>query len=183
MSDIRERLEGVLRAPTKSVDDAERAAQAAEALASYLRLEERVRQIFEDDTEMERNSGAGMAEADSLRGKTLHKAAEIVLMQAGVPLHARELGKRIKGGGWTHKRSINPKPDQILYQLAARLPRHPETFVRVAPNTFGLTKWPKKPNGNRKPRTGIFRGGGKPLGKEIGDHPHSPPGSRPWRSS
>ena len=173
---MREQLESVLSAPPRTAVEAERAARAAEALAAYLRLEDNVGALLRAD-----EPGLGRTE-DSLRGLTLHEAARRVLDQAEIPLHARELGKRIKAGGWTHKRSKNPRADQIVYQLAARLPRYPEVFARVAPNTFALVAW-GAPSTRPRPRVGLFGGEGKPAGRDIGDRPGKPAGSGQWRSS
>jgi hypothetical protein len=179
MSDLKQRLEEVLHRPARSPADAEQAARAAEALASYLRLEADVARLLgegEDQRAQPHPAGGRFS------GLTLHTAAEAVLKEAKVPLHVRELGKRIKAGGWTHKRSANPRPDQIHYQLAARLPRHPETFVRVAPNTFALKDWgssAKRP----RPRLGLFRGGNKLTARDIGERPDLAATSSEWRSS
>jgi hypothetical protein len=125
----------------------------------------------------------GGARTKSFEGRTLHAAAKSVLEQAGTPLHVSELGRRIKAGGWKHKRSPNPRRDQINYQLAARLPRYPETFVRLAPNTFGLVSWGATPAARPTARLGLFDGGGKVTGRAIGDHPDAAGGAGEWRSS
>lgn len=177
MSDLRERLESALSVPPKTAIEAERAARAAEALAAYLRLEDSVGALLRAD-----EPGSLGKERESLAGLTLHEAARSVLKRAGVPLHGREIGKRIKAGGWTHKRSKNARPDQIVYQLAARLPRHPDMFVRVAPNTFALVEWGAPVQGP-KPRLGLFEGEGKPTGRDIGEQPGDSAGAGQWRSS
>ncbi len=182
MDDLRQRLEEILQRRPESPADAERAAQAAEALASYLRLGERVRQLL-DEGGPEAHQEPRRLGAEGLKGMTLHGAAEQVLRQAGVPLHVRELAKRIKAGGWTHKRSVNPRPDQILYQLAARLPRFPDVFVRVAPNTFGLKEWAHSTNERPRPRIALFCGKGKPSGRDIGERSDVAAGAGQWRSS
>lgn len=180
MSELKERLEGILRFPAATVADAERAAQAAEALATYLRLEEHVSHLL---GERDDRDHAEQSADEPLKGMTLHHAAEQVLEEAKVALHVRELGKRIKAGGWTHKRSANPRPDQILYQLAARLPRHPDVFVRVAPNTFALREWTYDAKEQPRPRLGLFGGAGKTSAREIGDRPDMAAASGEWRSS
>ena len=179
MSDLRERLEQVLHQPTETVADAERAARAAEALAAYLGLEERVSRLL-GEREPGRRPTPRLDE-QPFAGMSLHVAAEHVLREANVPLHVRELGRRIKAGGWRHKRSANPRPDQILYQLAARLPRHPEVFVRVAPNTFGLREWASAVKKQPRPRVGLFAGPRKPVAREIGDRSDLPAAAMKWR--
>jgi hypothetical protein len=179
MDDIRERLEDLLGTRPRTAADAERAARAAEALAAYLRLEESVQSLLDPTGPLP----SGGTRTGSLEGQTLHEAAERVLEQAGIPLHVSELGRRIKAGGWKHKRSSNPRRDQINYQLAARLPRYPETFVRVAPNTFGLVSWGSTPAARPTPRLGLFDGGGKVTGRAIGDHPEAAARAGEWRSS
>lgn len=164
---LRDELEAILQRVPVTPADAHRSARAAEALAAYLRLEEDAAKLLSGGT----SSLPALHEGGSLDGLTLHGAAENMLERAGTPLHVRDLGKRIKAGGWTHKRSPHPRPDQILYQLSARLPRHPETFVRVAPNTFGLIKWGEKGRARPKPRLGTFEGPGRPIAREIGDDP------------
>lgn len=179
MVDLRERLEGVLRDQPRTPADAERAARAAEALAAYLRLEESVSSLFEDPEATVRSAGR----KDGLDGMTLHEAAEQVLEEAGIPLHVTELGKRIKAGGWRHKRSTRARPEQINYQLAARLPRYPDVFIRVSPNTFALVQWDRATRGRPKPRVGVYRGGGGAVGRSIGERPEKAARSDPWRSS
>jgi HB1, ASXL, restriction endonuclease HTH domain len=176
MADLKERLQEVLREPTESVAQAERAARAAEALAAYLRLERGVSDLL------------GLAEpvseaaSGNLSGLTLHDAAEAVLRDAGTPLHVGELGRRIKAGGWRHKRSPNPRHDQINYQLAARLPRHPDVFVRVAPNTFGLIGW-DQPSERKRPPIGLFSRADGPTGEGVGEMAEEAAAAGKWRSS
>lgn len=179
MAGLRERLEEVLHRPAESVADAELAARAAEVLAAYIGLEEKVDRLLEDGDPDQR--AVDRSGRQSFVGMTLHGAAEQVLREADVPLHVRELGKRIKARGWRHKRSVNPRPDQILYQLAARLPRHPEIFVRVAPNTFGLREWASAHKEQPTPRVGLFGGAGKPTAREIGERPDLPASAMKWR--
>jgi hypothetical protein len=165
MATIRERLEEVFRAPPDSPDRAELAARAAEVLAAYLRADQQARRLLDPHSSEEDPQSTGR-----FSGLSLDDAAAIVLEEAGTPLHVRELGSRIKAGGWTHKRSKNPASDQINYQLAARLPRSGR-FVRVAPNTFGLAEWGVKGGRRRKPRLGVFRGPGTDVAGRIGEHP------------
>ena len=181
MQDIKEQLQALLSKPVESAADADRAAEAAEVLAAYLRATERAQRLLLID-ELAAEPDVRPPAAGDLAGLTLHDAAEQVLERAGVPLHARELGKRIKAGGWTHPRSQNAKPDLIVYQLAARLPRHPDRFLRVAPNTFALTCWG---NGEgvqrRRPTLGLFSSKDAPSGAEIGDLWEEVASAHPWR--
>ena len=179
MSELKERLEEVLHGPTQTVADAERVAEAAAVLAAYLRVEEDAHRLFDMGHERQ-NSEPTRSRTNQFEGMTLHRAAQEVLEEAGTPLHVRELGKRIKAGGWRHKRSKNPHPDQIHYQLAARLPRLPKVFVRVAPNTFALTEW-SSARPKPRPRIGLFRGASKIAGRDIGDQPDAAASSE-WRS-
>jgi hypothetical protein len=179
---IREDLEEALRRPVRTARDAELVGQAAELLAEYLILEERARRVTAkgSPSASDRNSRSG-----DLSGVTLDDAAERVLAEAGVPLHVRELGARIKARGWRHPRSRNARPDQIFFQLAARLPRHPERFQRVSPNTFALIGWEKEGAAKRpRPKTGLFSGPGTGIAEGIGasDEPFTAEGSA-WRSS
>jgi hypothetical protein len=107
----------------------------------------------------------------SLAGRPLHEAAEQVLTEAGTPLHAAELGRRMKARGWRHPRSRQAQPDQILHQLAARLPRYPHTFRRVAPQTFALVRWGDAYPGARAKATlptALFHGPGDAVGVRAG---------------
>lgn len=156
----------------------ERASEAAKLLADYYRLVERVEAL--------RSRGGGEGEArptNSDFGRlTLHEAALLVLREVGYPLHARELGERIKAKGWRHRRSRVARPDQIVYQLAARLPRYPQLFVRVAPNTFGLREWNEHRAQPKAPRLATFHGPGKPVARTISSsEEHLREAS--WRSS
>lgn len=172
--DVRDRLEALLSRPIRSAADAEGAAAAAEALAAYLRGEEAALNVLGEGS-------PGPSRNDDLAGLTLHAAAERVLERAGTPLHVTELGRRIKAGGWRHPRA-KPRPDQINYQLAARLPRYPE-FVRTAPNTFGLARWrsdPPKPAA--RPSLGLFSGPGGAIGRSIGEAADQAASSGEWRS-
>jgi hypothetical protein len=132
---MRDQLETLVRAPIRTPEDAARSGEAATLLGDLLRWVERVRLLTVSDDAPRDNK------RQPLVGLTLHEAARRVLTEAGEPLHARELAVRIKLGGWTHPRSASARPDQIVYQLAARLPKYPETFERVSPNTFGLRAW------------------------------------------
>lgn len=131
-----ERLNRLLMEPARRPEDARRAARAAQALAELLSAMENAKQVLAEVDE----SGA-TSRGQSLAGWTLQDAAEVILEEVGRPLHAKELGSRIKARGWRHPRGEPSRPDQIVYQLAARLPRHPDRFKRVAPNTFALKKW------------------------------------------
>jgi hypothetical protein len=177
---IPEDLRDVLSGEIKTADDAERAREAADLLAALLRIESAAARLL--GQEQESNS----TRATDLRGMTLHDAAEQVLDDAGVPLHVKELGMRIKARGWTHPRSSHPRPDQILFQLAARLPRYPSRFRRVGPNTFALTRWEKSSGRGRarRPRTSLFRGPGEAIGRTTGESEEPVIGGEAsWRSS
>lgn len=176
---LREELEKVAKGPYSSAADADRAARAATALAAYLRADENAEHVLRDAAERLGDP----ADDEALDSLTLHDAAERVLEEAGVPLHVRELGKRIKAHGWRHRRAVS-RPDQMNYQLAARLPRHPDVFVRVAPNTFALVRWGETRSARSvvKPRLGVFRGPGGSIGASLGDQAEEVARSA-WRSS
>jgi HB1/ASXL restriction endonuclease-like protein with HTH domain len=180
---LKEQLEDVLAGPVKTAEEAEAVQEAASLLAAYLRVESRAQRLLGERSSWGLESGDA---GKSLAGVTLHEAARRVLEEAGTPLHARELGARIKARGWTHPRSQAARPEQIVFQLAARLPKHPDTFRRVGPNTFALTKWETEPPaGNRpRPRLGSFSGPGLAIGREIGESEEHITGvGAAWRSS
>jgi HB1/ASXL restriction endonuclease-like protein with HTH domain len=177
--DVRNELEQAIAQHIRTPSDANRVREAADLLADYLVLEQRVQDLIH------KPAADGPIEG-GLRGMTLHDAAERALEEAGVPLHVRELGARIKAGGWKHPRSSNARPERIFFQLAARLPQHPERFRRVAPNTFALTKWGDD-GAERKaprPRKALFQGPGRAIGRMTGesDEPVEA-GEAAWRSS
>jgi hypothetical protein len=175
--EIAAKLEQVIQAAPRGPKEAERASRAAALLADYLRLAERVADLAEEKTSLEEWDGAGF---DRL---TLHEAALQILREAGRPMHARELGDRIKARGWRHRRSKVARPDQIVYQLAARLPKYPNLFRRVAPNTFALAEWgERKPQANRSPRLGLFKGSRAATARKIGDSDEAL-ADQSWRSS
>jgi hypothetical protein len=178
--ELKDNLMALLRQTPGSAADAERAREAADLLAAYFRLEQQAARLLDATT------GRGEEEPTDLRGKTLADAAELVLVDAGQPLHAKELGARIKARGWTHPRSKAARPEQILFQLAARLPRDPR-FRRVAPNTFGLAEWVDGmgPSGERRrPRLGLFSGPGTDVARRLGDTDEHLTGEEThWRSS
>jgi len=160
-------------------DGGEGAEEAAQLLLEWIRLEGRARRVL-SAARAATSSGTDFSEL------TLHAAAQRVLEEEGRPLHARELGERIKARGWRHRRSPTPRPDQIVFQLAARLPKHGDVFRRVAPNTFALASWTKNgPPQRPKPRLGIFSSGGGVTGAIIGEQPEAPmeAGEARWRSS
>lgn len=151
--------------PKATVRDAEEAAEAAKALAELMRGEERALRLLRVSTAPDPGTSRRAGPRRSglpLEGLSLHEAARRVLEHCGWPMHVRDLGVRIKSGGWRHPRSANPRPDQIQYQLAARLPRHPEIFKKFGPNTFGLAEWGDSPPRTErpKPRLGIFSSSG-----------------------
>lgn len=179
MGSVRERLEELIQQPVDSFASAAQVAKAAEALAEIIRAEEEASRVFGIAPLKEPTRTIS---SHDLAGMTLHDAAETVLRDAGIPLHVRELGKRIKARGWTHPRSSRPRPDQILYQLAARLPRHPRVFNRVAPNTFALVDWETVASSRVRPRFGLFKGPGG-VAAETGEHPERTFEGTTWRSS
>jgi HB1, ASXL, restriction endonuclease HTH domain len=174
-------LQEVLATPVRTPEEAQRASEAASALAELLRAEQRAGRLL---GHVPPTTAPRLPEPQFDR-LTLHAAAEVVLRDAGTPLHATELGRRITSRGWHHKRSPHPRADQIVSQLAARLPRHPDVFRRVAPNTFALTEWdvagdPAAAN----PRLGTFHGPGDAIGRWAGDDHHAAAAAgQPWRSS
>jgi hypothetical protein len=186
---IQQELGSILTRPITTPEEAEAAQEAAGLLATYLRLERRVGELRDHPAQ-----GATGHPNGDLRGTTLDEAARAVLQDAGVPLHARELGARIKARGWRHPRSKVARPDQIVYQLAARLPRDP-AFRRVAPNTFALAEWDEgSENGDAgegrpvrrrpRPRVGLFHGGGRVTGRLIAESDEPFASKEPgWRSS
>lgn len=177
MRSVREQLEQVLRRPVNSPADAAAVAKAADALRMLLEAEAAALQAVSADEDAAKRP---IWASSSLAGMTLHDAAERVLEQAGAPLHVSELGRRIKAGGWTHPRSRSPRPDQILYQLAARLPRHPDVFKRVAPNTFALVNWDQLPKRSRRARVGLFSGPGDVARRTV-ENEDAPFEGATWR--
>lgn len=171
-------LKAVLAEPPASRSQAEKASRAAQLMADYFALLEQVR-------ELTKGTGLQSPLDQDLSGLALHEAARHVLADAGRPLHARELGRRIKERGWRHPRSTNARPEQIVFQLAARLPRYPETFQRVARNTFALTEWEGStaPTQRPPPRLGTFTGGGQAVGELIGSSDEPFAQGESWRSS
>ncbi|MDQ4058265.1 MAG: winged helix-turn-helix domain-containing protein [Actinomycetota bacterium] len=176
LSELEERLAEILAKPVRTSADAEAAARAAEALLDILLARERAELALAPAAE------ARITTPGDLSGLTLHDAAQRVLEQAGIPLHVRELGKRIKGGGWRHPRSRNAPPEQIQFQLAARLPRYPDRFQRVAPNTFALVSWGKRTTERPNPAIGIAEGPRGEIARTIGER-YDEPARTPWRSS
>lgn len=173
-------LKAILAGPVGTGEQARRAALAAELLAEYFVWAERVRDLVEPG-----ENGVPAPEGIDLAGLSLHEAARRVLADAGRPLHARELGRRIKARGWRHPRSTAARPEQIVFQLAARLPHYPGLFRRVAPNTFALTEWDGTGAARERPRprVGIFRGPGEAISEMIGESDEPFAQGRPWRSS
>jgi hypothetical protein len=181
-TDLVERLNRLLSEPVRRPEDARKAARAAQALADLLSAAEEAERVLAEAS----GGHEPVAPGQTLAGRTLQDAAEAVLEEAGRPLHAKELGSRIKTRGWKHPRGTPSRPDQIVYQLAARLPRFPERFRRVAPNTFGLAKWETEGSDGPArggPKVGLFRGPGGTVGRRIGESPDEPAGASEWRSS
>lgn len=182
-------LRTLLDREVASVEDAELVAEAARLLRDLLRVEQQAEALLERATGEPAARAAEPAvryeTAHGFEGLALHEAARRVLAAAGAPLHVRDLGARIKAGGWRHPRASRPQPDQIEFQLAARLPRYPAWFRRVAPNTFGLAEWGEASAPRRaRPRLNAVRGRGPKLARRIGDDPALIHGEQPrWRSS
>ena len=181
LSALKERLEQIMRRPKVTARDAEEAGEAAKALADLLRGEERALRLLRSDTTSSiagDTAGASKARPYVLAGLPLHEAAQRVLEDSGWPMHVSELGDVIKVRGWRHPRSTNARPDQIQYQLAARLPQHPEVFKKFAPNTFGLAKWGDSPPRTERPRPrlGIKTDGPPytgPSAQWLSEHPEA----------
>jgi hypothetical protein len=180
--ELKDRLESELRKPVQSTQDAQRVARIAEALAELLRASENATRVLGDSGEV---PPSNTREDPGLASFTLHDAAERVLERAGIPLHVKELGRRIKGGGWRHPRGEPSRPDQLLYQLAARLPRHADKFRRVAPNTFALVKWGEKGTAKSlsRPRVGLFASESAITGRQAGQQQDEVAQGDEWRSS
>ncbi|MHB8511604.1 MAG: hypothetical protein ACYDCC_05440 [Actinomycetota bacterium] len=185
---MKARLAALLEAPIQTVEDAERAADAARLLRDLMRIETQAEELLARPAKGSPSVVAEEAPAygsASFEALPLHEAARRALEVAGLPLHVRDLGARIKAHGWRHPRTTRARSDLIEFQLAARLPRYPNVFRRVAPNTFGLIGWPEPPKDRPKPRLGTERGHGPPLSERIGDEPEmifeEPRG--PWRLS
>lgn len=169
------RLEAIARRRVADLADADVAAEAARLRRDLLRLTAEIDDFLARASGKRARAAAEEAPAyvaaGSLAGLTLHEAARRVLRSVGAPMHVRELGARIKAGGWRHPRSTRARPDQIEYQLAARLARRPDEFRKTAPNTFGLAEWPDIPTPRRKPRLGLFASGEPGLAQKIADEP------------
>jgi hypothetical protein len=179
---LKRRLEEILARPKVTYRDALEAVEAAQIIADLLRCKERALRLLEGDRE---GRASGEERAGDLSGLTLEAAAERVLREVGRPLHARDLGDTIKARGWQHPRSRNARPDQVVFQLAARLAKNP-AFVRTAPNTFALTElgFTAPPKERPKPLVGIFAGGGDaaalPDGGEMLDEYFKDETNAPW---
>jgi hypothetical protein len=185
LAELKRRLEGIMSRPKTTVRDAEEAAEAAKALADLLRGEERALRLLRTappeptpstGTSDDAARAARPPGGQHLDGLPLHEAARRVLETWGWPMHVEELGLRIKGGGWHHPRSRDAKPNQIQYQLAAQLPRHPETFRKFGPNRFGLARWGDSPprTAAPKPRLGTPSSGEPytgPSARWLAEHP------------
>jgi hypothetical protein len=178
MSEVIEQLERLRVGPIRTPEEAEVAGEASRILGELLSLERRASLFVKE-------SKTGKELSGPLAGLTLHEAARRVLHDVGTPLHAKELGARIKARGWRHPRTDHAKADQIVFQLAARLPRHPETFRRVGPNTFALVEWGPEPfrAKRRTPRFGLFAGSGKAIGRLSGESEEAIREGGTWRSS
>lgn len=152
LDELKERLDRIMRRPKITARDAEEAGEAARALADLLRGEERALRLLRGD---DSSRGERAHVGSSVAALPLHEAAERVLQDGGWPMHVRDLGARIKARGWRHPRATKADPHQIEFQLAARLPRHPETFKKFGPNTFGLASWGDDPPRPQRPALGF----------------------------
>lgn len=146
-------------------------AEAEQLLVDYIKLEGRARRVVNS----RRGPATGVAD-DSLAGLSVHEAARRVLEDEARPMHAKELGARMKARGWRHPRGQPAQPNQIVNSLAAQLPKRPAVFRRVAPQTFALVEWGDAATQRRppKPRVGLFKGTGAGISGLIGDHPEAP---------
>jgi len=186
LENLRARLRALLERKVETSEDADLVAEAARLLRDLMRLDEQAGALLaraEGGTPVRER--ALPYRSGGFEGLPLHEAARRALEAAGEPLHVRDLGARIKAGGWRHPRATRPNPDQIEFQLAARLPRHPHTFRRVAPNTFGLVERDDTaPRARATPRFARVRGRGPTLARTIGEEPDLIHGEEPrWRSS
>jgi hypothetical protein len=172
--DTKEELRRVLAHPIRTPIEARQAEEAARMLRDILEAEQRADRLLAKEEAAEYVVGA------KLEGLTLHEAARRVLQRAGRPLHAKEIGVRMKAAGWRHPRATNPRSDQIEHSLAAQLPKYP-TFKRVKPQTFALAEWEETKEAPR-PLIGIFDGPGGPVGRGISDAEKAA-GVSAWRSS
>jgi len=176
---IQSDLEQLIHRRPQNAEEAERIAEAASLLAEYHWLVAKVRGLLNKTDQRRAASG-------SLAGLALHEAADRALTEAGVPLHAKELGRRMKARGWRHPRARNAPPDRIEHQLAARLPLYPQ-FRKVAPQTFALASWGDSYPGaspSAAPLTALFAGSGAAMGAHAGtaDDPFTDEDAA-WRSS
>lgn len=179
---LRSRLDELVKRPISSPEAGRLVEEAARLLTTLLEIEQRVAEL-EDGKPLrpakvgERAPVYGAADFGAL---SLHDAAERVLSEAGFPMHVRDLAVRLIAREWRGRNAARPKPRPLADQLAARLPRHPETFVRVRPNTFalvGMDPHAKRP----KPSVGIFEG---PEGFSAAEIDDSEPfeADPPWPS-
>ncbi len=166
---LKRRLEEILARPKVTSRDAEEAVEAAQIIADIIRCEERGLRLLEHPAGHTKTPTARGRSEGPLAGLTLHEAARRVLAEAGWPMHVRDLAVRIKIGGWKNPRGKDVKPPQLAPQIAARLPRYPETFRRFAPNTFGLTEWGDSPplRERPKPLIGIIKTSGEFSAENI----------------
>ncbi len=165
-------LQEILARPKVTSHDADEAVEAAQIIADLIRCEERALRLLDQPAEHAETSAAGRRlDGRPLAGLTLHEAARRVLAKAGWPMHVRDLAVRIKIGGWKNPRGKDVKPPQLAPQIAARLPRYPETFRRFAPNTFGLTEWGDNPPLKQRPKPliGIIKTSGEFSAENIDD--------------
>ena len=167
---LRRRLDGLFKLPIATPEDGRRVEQAARLLTTLLEVEQRVAEL-EADGKPVRPAKVGEQAPQygaDFGALSLHEASQRILAEAGFPMHVRDLAVRLIARGWRGRNGARPKPRPLADQLAARLSRHPQTFVRVRPNTFALVGM--DPHATRpKPRLGIFDGPGGDFAANIGD--------------
>ena len=169
MEALKARLEALVAGGSTTESNPDMAREAGELLLELIRLEARADRLMQAARAQVRDPGA------PLQGLRLHDAALTVLRDAGQPLHAREISAQMRAGGWSHPRTRRAPPEQLVHQLAARLPRHSNLFRRVAPNTFALVEWSDgHQRAVREQPSALFRGAPGDLARWIGDHPEAP---------
>ncbi len=164
---LKGRLETLVAQGADAPGGAATADEAGKLLLILIRLEGRAGQLLSGTPDRKTNPEFGF------EGLALQEAARRVLVGVGTPLHVRELSARIKAGGWRHRRA-GAHPEQLMHQLAARLPKYPE-FMRIRPNTFTLSEWgDRPPSAAAGPPRPVMAAVDQDLATWIGDHPEAP---------
>lgn len=167
MDPLKSRLEELVAQGDDAPGGVASADEAGTLLLQLIRIEGRADQLFASSDDRDTRP------AFDFEGLALQEAARRVLVGIGAPLHVRELSARIKGGGWRHRRA-GAHPEQLMHQLAARLPKYPE-FRRVRPNTFALSEWgDRPPSASAGPPRPVIAAVGEDLATWIGEHPEAP---------